>query len=1194
MKPLDPERLALTGTTVVEASAGTGKTYTITTLFVRLLLESELGVDQILVVTYTRAATAELRDRIRKRIALALAIAKGEPADDELIERLCARAGQRTGRDALIERLERALGGVDQAPVLTIHGFCQRVLRDFAFESGAAFEAQLTAHAGPLLDEIADDYFMRELYDTTPLRAEVLLDQPEPLRKLAARVSGPSVRVIPEHSEELAFDGEVYRTLLERCRELWCRDREQLVELVSKLKGVGQNAHKWASTVDDLLAVGDPVLFGDKASFVHFTRTGVHAKSRGEPPEHPFFDASDELLVRASEYKRAKQSIELSFRRRFVDYLQSELERRTRETSVRTFDSLLTDLDRALLGKHGGPLVARLRDKYRAALVDEFQDTDPTQYRIFRRIFAEQAEHAEHSAPLFLIGDPKQAIYGFRGADVAAYLGARADAGEQVYTLDVNYRSDPPLIEALNALYASVARPFALDEIAYQPVRAPRHAETRLLGEAARSPIDVALVASEQAGGDSLRRSIARKVANDIAALLASATTVRGEHGQAARLAASHIAVLCRTNNEAALVQLALSERGVPSVLSGDASVFDSDDVMQLERALTALAHPGDARALRSFLSSSYGGHDARAILELEDDDIRWDHHRVNFQRLHETWLNHGFMQALRGLMATYEVEQRLLTRTDGMRRITNLWHLAELLTEAAVSERLGPLGLLRWLRLVQSDHAQRSELVGDAHELRLESGDDAVTLTTVHKSKGLEYPLVYCPFLWDAARLFEIEKRLVRFHDPAHDDVLTLDLSADKAHVKIAESEALAEALRLLYVALTRAKHRITIVVPSSDRLAQSALGYTLFGGGEAASLQTRLGALIKDGALASELAMLAERLGAGLSVRELVDGSARGYRERIESERALTARPIRRALDQSYRVASFSALIARERTAFGEAGLDRDQVADEGEHEAPEPSTLALANFPRGALAGQLVHEVLEHADFSQGEHELSAVVERFVKSRGYGSELVSSLTQGLLKALHTPLDAGGFTLAQLSKRARIDELEFVFPIDSVLKPSLLARVFRAHRAPPARSSYASDLAALSFDALHGYLRGYIDLLFRHEGRFYVVDYKSNWLGPRATDYAPPLLPSALAEHHYFLQYHLYVVAVHRYLAQRVRDYDYERHFGGVYYLFLRGMAPEHAAQTGVFFDRPTLALVSELDLALRAPTRELEEQP
>jgi exodeoxyribonuclease V beta subunit len=1157
VKTLDPETLPLHGTAVVEASAGTGKTYTITSLFVRLLVESELEIDQILVVTYTRAATAELRDRIRKRLAAALLVARGEASDDDLLVRLCA------GKPELALRLERALAGVDEAPVLTIHGFCQRVLRDLAFESGAAFESQLLAHAAPLLEEIADDYFMRELYAAPAERASTLLNEPASLRELAARVGGRELRVIPERRDDVVHDRQAYQDALAKCRALWASERIAITAIVRGLKGVGAKADSYADGMHAGLQEGTASALLSRKTFRLFTRSGASEGARA-PVEHAFLDAAEELHRHACLQVEAERNLTLGFRRGFVDYVQHELDRRARESRVRTFDALLSDLDRALAGAGGPVLVERLRAKYRAALVDEFQDTDPLQYRIFGRVFAAA------STPLFLIGDPKQAIYGFRGADVAAYLAAREAAGENVYTLDVNWRSDPSLIEALNALYARVQWPFALPQIAYQPVRAAQG--DRLRHGDGRPPVDIAMVTEPAASSDALVRQLATLVASDIAALLASGARVQ-DGARTRELRAQDVAVLTRTNKQAAQVQQALAAQRVPSVLSGDASVLDSDDVAQLERALHALAHPADARALRAFLSSIYGGLDAARILELESKDADWEEHRTQFARLHELWLSRGFVQAIRGLSELYEIEQRLLARPDGTRRITNLWHLVELLAEASVSQRLGPLGLLRWLALVQQDQAMRTELVGDAHELRLESNEDAVQLTTIHKSKGLEYPVVYLPFSWTAAELFPSEKRLPRFHDPRAADALTLDLGSEhvKEHVGIAEQETLQESLRLLYVGLTRAKHRVTLVIPQHKAFAKSALAYTLLGGGERDALVKSVEAMVKEQRLAFP------------TMRTLVPSDAPPYVGRAPQVSA-PARKVQRALDQSYRVASFSALIARERTVASEQGIDRDASHEEPPKDVEEPSsTLTLGSFPRGTVAGQLVHEVLEHADFTADRSELAQVVERFVRARAYPLSLVDSLTRGLAEMLATPLSPT-LRLDRVSRAERVDEMEFVFPVDRMLSPRTLERAFRNHDAPRAYPPYAKYVKELGFDELHGYLRGFIDLVFRHQGKFYVVDYKSNYLGPRAEDYGQARLAEAMAHHHYYLQYHLYTVALHRHLAQRLAGYDYEQHFGGVYYLFLRGMAPAHALRTGVYFDRPPRALIDELDRALR----------
>jgi exodeoxyribonuclease V beta subunit len=1176
MKALDVESVALSGAGVVEASAGTGKTYTITSLFLRLLLEQGLDVEQILVVTYTRAATAELRERIRARLHVALDGARGLKCDDEFVTELFQRLLRTRTRAQLATSLERALSNIDQAPVFTIHGFCQRVLRDHAFESGVGFGLELTSYAAPILDEIADDYFTAQLFATDSLRAKLLYGEADLLRALALRHGGSqALRVIPEVAAG-ALTCEAWLRARAQCQALWERDRDVVVAAVAQLKGMQKNhLASWCTQMDELLRAGEPGFSNGKFAkgFQWFTRAGAAAK--GAAPAHAFFDLAQEFREQDVLLCAALTREKVAFRAGFLRFLRSELERRAREDEVRTFDGLVSDLSRALNGERAQPLLAALRRSYRAALVDEFQDTDPAQYDVFRRIFD------DGSIPLLLIGDPKQAIYGFRGADVLAYLEARKQVGERVFTLSVNRRADPELVAALNQLYARVERPFLVDGIDYLPVSSPSGREPRFFAADGRAPIDLALVEGPSTE-EALRREIARRVAQDIAELLASGARrcePQTNQGRERPLLACDIAVLCRRNVEAQEVQLALSDLGVPSVLSGDASVFDSEDAEHIERLLGALAHPSDPAALRSFLCSIYGGLNAEELLQLEQDDAGWDKHARTLRELHEVFVARGFTQAVRGLCAAYGVEQRLLARRDGMRRITNLNHLCELLAEVALTERLGPLGILRWLDAARSDAAARSELVGDSHELRLESSETAVQLTTVHKSKGLEYPIVYCPFLYRAASLHNDEKALVRFHDPAAQGALTLDLGGEqqKPHLAIAEQEALAEALRLLYVALTRAKHRVCLVLSAHKPAPNAALVYTLLGGGSVAAVETRLTQL--PGGLEQALAELADSNQAAISLRKLSPLRSAVAADLRPPPEALEARAVRRVLDGSARTASFSALIAG-RSFTQEMAADYDTAAAAKEREAAEPSSLVLAPFPRGASPGKLIHEVLEHCAFDDPEQGWREQAEQIVRARGYDSGLLDVLVRGIAQVLRTPLNATGLRLSSVPSNRRLNELEFLFPVQSLLTARSLGRVFRAHAAPADDRSYAQRLSELPFEALRGYLRGFIDLVFEHDGRFYLVDYKSNHLGPSASDYDQRSLTRAMAEHHYFLQYHLYALALHRHLRGRVTNYAYARHFGGVFYLFLRGMSPDHAPGTGVFFDLPTAGLIEALD--------------
>ncbi|MFT3927961.1 MAG: exodeoxyribonuclease V subunit beta [Myxococcales bacterium] len=1175
MTPLDPANVELRDVTVIEASAGTGKTYTITSLVLRLLLERNLPIGQILVVTYTRAATAELKQRIRARLVTAQRVARGEQLDDPLVRDLCARVRVRAGQHVLEDLLERALSDVDEAPVLTIHGFCQRTLTEHAFESGAGMRLEVTTCAAPLLAEIADDYFTKNLYAAEANVARALLAEPEKLRILAARTgASDDLRLLPERIEVESFDREAWGSALARCVKYWSEDRRTILALVGDLNRAAQYAEAWASQWDQALKGASPGCTSvcSDAAKSSFTRSGARERTKKGrlPPEHPFFDAAEELVTLDARHEAQQAHTKVKFRRDFVEYLKRELEARSREQNVHTFDALLTELHGALTGARGTSLTEALRRRYRAALVDEFQDTDPVQYEIFRRIFGEPG------SCLFLIGDPKQAIYGFRGADVHAYLSAREHAHGRVYTLDTNRRSDPALIQALNAFYANVHNPFALEQIEYQQVRAPAGLADAFRPRDGHAALDLLLLPGAPSI-EALRNEICRSVAAEIARLLGSDSEIAASHQSPRRLRASDVAVLCRTNKQALAMQGALSELGIASVFQGDETVFRSDDAAELERVLEVLVHPSDATAVRTFLCSWYGGMDAHELAALEEDDEAWEGHRAVLQQQHEVFRQHGFMQALRGLVSHYKIEERLLLRQDGTRRITNLWHLVELLAAASISQRLGPLGLLRWFRIVRVDETKRAELVGEDHELRLESSDNAVRLTTVHKSKGLEYPIVFCPFLWAGDEPRGADSEFVRFHDPDAGHALSLDLGSDDigAHRELSAQEALAEGLRLLYVALTRAKHRVCVTIPDHKGIAKSGLGYCLFGAAE------RTKGMSGD-ERAAALFALRSKLGGHVSVRHVVPETPKPLSTFEPRLRELKARAVRRTLDLSRRVSSFSGLTVSKGGAHAELGVDHDAADASPRSDELLPSTLLLDAFPRGAAPGQLIHEILEHTDFQGSPEELARTVSETLLLRGYPEALGAMLTSGLEQVMHTPL-APGLTLAQISRRSRLDEMEFVLPVTAALTPQTLERAFREQRAPKAMPSYAGDLKELGFDKLNGFLRGFIDMVFEYQGRFYVVDYKSNRLGPRASDYGQESMLHAMAQHHYFLQYHLYCLALHRHLALRVADYRYETHFGGVYYLFLRGMSPTHELGTGIFHDRPSPELIAGLERAL-----------
>jgi exodeoxyribonuclease V beta subunit len=1132
--PLDPLGVALRGTNLIEASAGTGKTYAITNLYVRLLLELRLSVAQILVVTYTNAATAELRTRIRRRLREALLALDSGGSQDEFLDRLLRQRGELGTAVQDRAQLVVALHSFDEAAIFTIHGFCQRMLQDNAFESGVPFDTELVTNQIPLVTEVVQDFWVDALHAAPEPFVSYLGEKhidPTTLENLAIKaITHPDMSVLPERN--------------------------------------------------------DPAM-----------------RAAGLP--------SDQAL----------EAHALKLQLGLVAYARRELRRRKELTRVQSFDDLLQRLAEALRGPGGPSLAAMIRRRFCAALIDEFQDTDPVQYEIFRRVYLGS------DALLFLIGDPKQAIYAFRGADVFAYIEAKHDTGGHPHTLGINRRSDPSLIGAVNLLFERLESPFIFDkkDIPFGAAAAAPDAADRLGGSAAgQPPLQILFV--RRTGQESKDGFINKPwgegpLTQAVAADLQSGATIDG-----VPVKPGDIAVLCRKNKQAAAMQQALRHLGVPSVLRGDASVFETPEAEELERVLCALADPGDGRAIRAALSTTLLGQTAAALVTLEHDEQRWDDWVRQFQAWHERCAQHSFVAAFRALLDSREVPRRLLGLLDGERRLTNVLHLMELVHAASTEERRGPQALVHWLHQMRTDAEARAVLAGEAAQIRLESDAAAVQLTTVHKSKGLQYPIVYLPYLWDGALLSAGDKKAIRFHDTGDANRLKLDIGSAEhdAHLALAEREIFAENLRLLYVALTRARHRCTVVWGAFRSAQDSALGYVLHQpngvkGDPRAATKDRIKSLIRsrdDRGIRTDLEALATGAPGCIGVTDLSVAPAGRYIPTDDETTTLQCRTATRELTRTWRVSSFSALAASggpiSRPA--EEGLDHDagaEVAAAEEQAAPplDRPLVVLHDFPAGARAGQLIHEVLEHFDFQASDAEvLHAAISRALGNFGFETRWAESLRNAVADVCATPLDDGEqtFRLRDIPLDRRLNELEFLLPVageetvDSrrsrvegvedrapndalILTRERLSAVFARHATAPLPADYAERVRRLDFRPLAGFLKGFIDLAFEHAGRWYVVDYKSNLLGVHGDDYRPERLVTVMTEHHYFLQYHLYVVALHRYLTRRMPGYDYDRHFGGVYYLFLRGMAPAYARNNGVFSDRPSRQLIEGLSAVL-----------
>lgn len=1052
------------GVTVLEASAGTGKTYTIAGLATRHVAEG-LPLDQLLVVTFTRLATGELRERVRERLVSAeAALRTGVIEDgDDLAAFLASQ-----DREARQRNLASAVASFDSATITTTHGFCLEALGSLGFTGNVERDCAFVEDVSDLMDDVVNDLFVRRFVGERPRFA-----RGEAMAVARAAIEHPSALLVPEAAA-------------------------------------------------------------------------------------PDSDAA--------------------MRVRLAHAARGELERRKRLGSLMTFDDVLTRLADALDGPGGDQVAARLRERYRVVLVDEFQDTDPVQWQIMQRAF----DHPDGT--LVLIGDPKQAIYAFRGADVYAYLDA-ARSASALGTLDMNWRSDQRLLDAYDLLFgnAKLGHP----DIDYRSTRAtPTHEATRLHGAPVDAPLRIRVLdrrtvrttPSGFASAQPAREAIAIDCARDIAALLnAEPTITRGTPGAEPRtVKPGDIAVLVRRNQDAALIQAELQHVGVPAVIAGAGSVFGTDAARDWLALLEALERPSSVGRVHAAALTPFVGWSASAVAGA--DDAAWETVHDQLHAWAQVLRDDGVAALLQAVTVESSLPARVLGFEGGERVLTDLRHIGQLLHASSMDEGLGAAALTQWLRR----RILEAKTEGDEERARrLESDSAAVQVLTIHRSKGLEYPIVYCPFLWDPSWIPD-EALPVFFHDATGARTLDVGLSgaAFRAHQDAERAEERGEDLRLAYVALTRARHQAVIWWAGSWDSRNSPLSRLVFARAEDGTVPAEApreipsddDAFARFSALGGEGCISVERApGAGLLAE---------WSPPSEDASDLRAAVFGRGIDRTWRRTSYSDITAPAHESFGsEPEVDevedersvalaaRADDADAALRDIPSP----LADLPGGTRVGTLVHDVFETVDFTAPDlaSAMGAAVREAQAYRRVEIGDPDVLAAALAGVVETPL-LDGLALRDIGPGDRLDELGFELPLEGAASPRAIGALLRSFlSSDDPLLAYADRLDdPLLRPVLRGFLTGSIDLAFRTpDGRYGIVDYKTNRLRAfdeplTLWDYRPAAVAEEMRRTHYALQGLLYTVALHRYLRWRVPGYSPDRDLAGFFYLFVRGM-PE----AGVF---------------------------
>jgi len=1120
--PFDARTVPLAGTNLIEASAGTGKTYSIAIIALRLIIEQHIPLKKILMVTFTRAAVAELHERICLFIKLAHQASQGIVIKDKMIQGLVDAAAMEQGADTIRQKLYEAVLLLDELSVITIHSFCQQTLTEFAFETKQLFGAEMFTELDDVIEQEVNQFWRK--YITT-------MDM-ELLSGLGITSLRHSLKaIVKDHLEGKRYapyqEGVVYSIKdisLEGLTAFRNNMQQQSIEYEQKVLSSFEQ-YKQAITIA-CNASRSPkkkeyiACLNDAKAFIALLNSGKPNVLTAALPEAFLseYNAANTLITQSGFY--ADHFLIERLNCFAIQVIAQSVRSFLSKNNLLGYNDLIHNLDRALIERPNPALVAALQDKYKAVFVDEFQDTDKEQYEIFKTAFQE-------NTILFLIGDPKQSIYAWRKADIHTYFQARKDV-DTFYEMNVNFRSSAPLIEAMNHFFLpeegfnTFAFPTTEDGITYTPVKSPDDNRKGLLlyKDAPDTPISVFEASKKEL--------LLQNVVVQIRALLTDPDYKIESGGLFRAIKPSDIGILVRRNSEGTGIKNYLSQYGIPAVMINDVKVFETVEAKALLYLLEAIYEPG-LSAIHKALLNSLTGFSIDDILKMEEEKILF-----YFQGYKNIWQRNGIYPALQRFLKDFNLRERLIGNhaVQGERVLSTIMQLIELLNNRVHYGALNQEELLSWFR--RGVHGM--DVSGDEYLMRMESDEDAVKIVTIHKSKGLEYNIVLAPFLdMNTDNKFEFQ----RFRDEKGNYLVRETVLMTPEETRINNEQLEQENKRLIYVAITRAVFKCFIF--------ENKAGYY-----NRSSLKPFLAAINAGNSY--------------IYKGEMPDYNMTPFNlgQNEQENKPLFATDFK-LIHENWNKLSYTALAIhpgrnpKERTDMLEEAYDK----------------FIFNQLRFGAASGNLLHQLLEQIDFASDARwhkEVELVLKAYIPGRL--EAYTPFLLQLLEHVVHVPISINKttFSLSKVFADRRMAELEFDFPIKG-FQTKLLEAVVR---------NYAA-VAIKSFEgnALEGLMNGKIDLFFEHNHRYYILDWKSNYLGFKIADYDAAGVLNAMDENNYHLQYLIYTVALKKYLTSRIPDFDYETQFGGVIYLFLRGL--RKGSTHGVFKARPSLKIVERMEALL-----------
>ncbi len=1195
------ENTLLDGISLIEASAGTGKTWNICMLYLRLLLEKKLHVSEILVVTFTNAATAELKGRIRERLTETLLLLEdnllaADPILIQLIEYLEKR--KVATRQEMYKQLKLAISHFDEASISTIHGFCQKVIGLRAFETGQPFSFTNDKKEKDIVNQVVHDFWRKNiasqtvdktlgqylhLKNITPEKLSLFLERE--INKPLAEKRWPN-DMPPLNQNKLKNIKPIYDSM----KECWQKNQETIIDtLFDAIKNKVLNGNKYrkttleksVETVHHFFEQDDPAGFLLVGNLNHienfsFGKLNNSLNKNQSVPRHEFFSLTQKWIDLRDELF---QTLELTYLH-LLFILSKEVEEvriRNKRNRILSFNGMLYNLYDALKETHSDDLKTAIRSLWKAALIDEFQDTDPIQFFIFYTIYGN-----DKNASVFFVGDPKQAIYRFRNADLHTYFEARKKVDSQ-YSLTTNYRATPEVINACNVLFSFNKKAFIHHELIYPLVQAADKEREILFDPKIPTDKTTSGMVVWYLPGNEDQSFLPRKdaisasanaTANEIVRLL---KTVQLSNK---KLEAGDIAILVRTHNEAKIIQEVLSSYGLPSSTLSPGNIWLTPEANELITIFSAIINPRNQAHLRAALSTEILGFNAIEIEQLENDSEKQLVEIEKFLEYRTDWIKHGISFVIRQLMSDNHSYTKILSLPNGERHLTNILHLSELISEAAETYSL-PESLLNWM-IEQQEISDPDENA----QIRMESDENLIRIMTIHVAKGKEFKFVFCPFLWNIQNSnpknsskkseipgIEYQETNWVIDFQIHDEIKKNEI---KRNILI---EDVSEKIRLIYVALTRAIYRCYVIagtynpVRNSDGGISNPLNWFVNHDNNTYTdwLETNKNTQILE-----------------INWQTLANNCENIYLQKLPvekkqeflSEKIDTHNLISTSLDianwpekipSGWHISSYSNLVHGAK--HESSGNDYDEqvknepLYDESEVTLPQNDFFL---FPANRYAGNCLHAIFEDIDFTDESNWDNVIKEKLQRHPPYGRiNPINGIPQEELhlmikKMLHDVLSTelpNGITLNQIKSQNRLSELEFFLPTQHLTSNQLEKILTNDYFSP----SY-------SFQPFQGYIKGLIDLVIEYENRFYILDWKSNFLGTHPSDYEQNKLLLAIKEHHYYLQYLFYSTALHRHLKHTKPDYQYDIHFGGVLYLFIRGIRPSWKMQNntpcGVFY--------------------------